>query len=463
MQQQTKTVRIAFQSELGELVAVHYGSRATALYTTIGDDHVVVPLRDDDQIWVERAGASVPPGRWTAPSRVRRVTAQGGEDASAPPWAVEVVWAPSDAMAARAGRRYAGAAVTPQITVGADRQVRTWPNVWAFAGRLDPANSLEQVLGESGRARSQCRLLSYAGATAPAPGSPVAAVAVGCDAVRFVDGASPGPHPLYLIARTHGGYRRDNVGDVSVFGDGAIVATGRWADGDAGNLGRGIDALVACTGPACVFILRTPFARTLVLTDPARNKIQAFSLADLREALLRDDEGWIREVIEAVRPALPERWHGLELPQVLAEIDAADALLAKSADPAEGVAHVGLELAGRSGLRLLVPRLTTAGDPPGAPSCSHGLDVVDGALVPGPHALVFHVTTPGGGRRWSASAPSWSGLELVHERNEIRVFRVVSPDWSIEYVQSRDGLPQARQGQSARGATIDWAIDPAGP
>lgn len=247
--------------------------------------------------------------------------------------------------------------------------------------------------------------------------------------------ARPDQTGVLVRINTSGTYTRNSCGSITLlFGDAEELTSGRWAEGDAGRIGHGPDALWHVRGPALLRVViqggraKGYGARWLTVTTDLR--VRLWEPADLVRSLATGDDAAVEQLCRAALGAgvLPE-----DLSQALATLDAIEE---SPAAPASSGAHYWQSWAADASLTEALEHDGLA-VPAGWTPDQGVAGVQSGTLVPGDRTLVRYGLHSGGGKRWSLRDFATQGLEQIHPD----VYAILSDDWAITGTQYRDGEP----------------------
>lgn len=262
--------------------------------------------------------------------------------------------------------------------------------------------------------------------------------------------ASTGKQRGVLIRlNTRGAYTKGSCGEIApIWGKVTTLAAGRWAEGDAGRVAAGPDALLHVEGPAFIRACLQGGSgkgwgwRCIVVTGAGAvwmgqtPDLAALITADERPDLSEVVRQMLAEVAPPTEPPVEGHWR-IVLPIAIA---AADALEAETPPESVGVDHYFLnqtpdwaDLLKRVGVTL-----------PGGQTAPEGVsEVKAGCLMPGPFSLVVISVGPGGGKRYRYEITAEKGVTVIG-RDQGRGYETVvaivqDQDWQIAWSSFKDG------------------------
>jgi len=274
----------------------------------------------------------------------------------------------------------------------------------------------------------------------------------------------PAQRGVLIRLNTAGAYTKGSCGSIElVWGEATKVAEGTWAEGDAGRVAGGPDALWHVPGAAFFRAVLQGGSnkgwggRYVVVTKDG--KVWMGKTTDLAALVTADERPDLSEVVRAMLAATtaapPTRCRvvvaGAEYRQTVVEwyqilrdaVAAADALEAELPADSEGIEHYFLHEPSDWPALLKTFGLTL----PGGQTVPQGVDRVQaGCLMPGAMSMVYLSVGPGGGKRYSLSDVTCTGVRVLgricerpYNREEILAIVEDAEGWSIAWTESKDG------------------------
>lgn len=253
---------------------------------------------------------------------------------------------------------------------------------------------------------------------------------------------------VLLRIDTKGVYTRDSGGRISLIGGPArCLASGTWAEGDAGRIGSGPDQLWHVEGPAVWEVViqggshKGYGLRYLVVGRSMAPRM--LKPDELIQMIATDSDP---DVTEAVRPhaaALaaatgPAAERGREIHEAFRLADQLEEF--EPAADAPTVQHYST-----GDLRAEVERHGIATPAAYAQIIGGVSNVQSGTLVPGRQPLLSLEIGPGGGRRYSYEIVTETGVRRIGQlsqrpyTHESVLFLVEDQTWQVAWVSRRDG------------------------
>lgn len=254
---------------------------------------------------------------------------------------------------------------------------------------------------------------------------------------------------VLLRVRTSGAYTKKSCGEITpMWGKVTTLAAGRWAEGDAGRVAHGPDALLHVEDAAFIRVLlqggsAKGWGWRCVVVTPA-GAVWMGTTPELCGVITSDERPdltkVVRQMLAEIEPpaeAPPEGHWRIMLPAAIQAVDTLD-----QDPPAEaaGVDHYFLneapnwtDLLKRVGVTLPAGQTAPAGVS----------EVKAGCLMPGPFSMVVISIGAGGGKRWGYEITREHGIVVVG-RDQGRGYETViaivqDEDWQIAWSEYKDG------------------------
>lgn len=288
----------------------------------------------------------------------------------------------------------------------------------------------------------------------------------------------PAQRGVLVRISTRGCYTKGSCGSIElVWGEATKVAEGTWAEGDAGRVAGGPDALWHVPGAAFFRVVLQGGSnkgwggRCVVVTKDGR--VWMGKTTDLAALVTADERPDLSEVVRAMLavttttppstsnydPSAGEyRQTVVEWYQILRDaVTAADALEAEPPADSEGIEHYFLHEPSDWPALLKTFGLTL----PGGQTMPQGVDRVQaGCLMPGAMSMVYLSCGPGGGKRYRLSDVTCVGVRVLgairerpYNREEILAIVEDAERWSVSWTESKDGQQIGAYRADASGVT----------
>lgn len=250
----------------------------------------------------------------------------------------------------------------------------------------------------------------------------------------------PRQRGILLRIRTSGVYTRGSYGEISLKGGDALKLTeGRWAEGSAGRVASGPDALWHVRGPALFEVTlqggehKGMGKRFLIITR--KLKVVMVNRDKLSQMIATDDEPDVVETIRQFYDALDEDIKNAV--QVAEQLE--EAVVDNTSVNVVHFLHEWINIhETMKRWNIAVPAIFN--------EVIGGVSGVQaGTLMPGSQQLLVISVGPGGGRRYGYILLDEKGItRLASERNqkgtsEEILALVDSPDWKIVWEEIKDG------------------------
>jgi hypothetical protein len=263
---------------------------------------------------------------------------------------------------------------------------------------------------------------------------------------------------------TRGCYTKGSCGSIDlVWGEATKIAEGTWAEGDAGRVAGGPDALWHVSGAAFFRVVLQGGSgkgwggRCALVTKDG--KVWMGKTTDLAALVTADERPDLSEIVRAMLAATAAappsasnydtaageyRQTVVEWYRILRDaVAAADTLEAEPSVDSEGIEHYFLHEPSDWGALLKTFGFTL----PGGQTVPQGVDRVQaGCLMPGTMSMVYLSCGPGGGKRYSLSDVTCTGVRVLgsirerpYNREEILAIIEDAEGWSVSWTESKDG------------------------
>jgi hypothetical protein len=245
-----------------------------------------------------------------------------------------------------------------------------------------------------------------------------------------------GQKGILLRINTRGTYTKNSSGDIQViYGNIRELVRGTWADGLAGHVNNGPDALFHIDGTALFKVYLSGgaykgYGKKYLFVDTKRNYIRLLDPLTAIQDIATDEDPRLREILE---DALVEVEY---LPNDLQDAMVSADLLDNKVEDNNIVKHYlyGWSLNDLGTDLIRIP-----------PKYSGGFSHVEsGILIPGDKSLVVISIGPGGGKRYSCELQEINGLDiLISEKtssSQHYIFALVNDfNWDIKWNEYKDG------------------------